>query len=201
MLSRSNARVRVILKYGALMLGASILSFGLYNVHSQSNITEGGVLGMTLFLHHWFGISPAVSGFIMDATCYIVGFKYLGKQFAKYSIVASAAFATSYTIYEMFPPILPDMSSHPVLAAIIGGCFVGVGVGLVVRVGGASGGDDALALVICAKTKLPIGKAYLFTDLVVLVLSLTYIPIIKILCSLITVSISSFIIGRVHNKK
>ncbi|MEG1991623.1 MAG: YitT family protein, partial [Christensenella sp.] len=145
------------------MLGASILSFGLYNVHSQSNITEGGVLGMTLFLHHWFGISPAVSGFIMDATCYIVGFKYLGKQFAKYSIVASAAFATSYTIYEMFPPILPDMSSHPVLAAIIGGCFVGVGVGLVVRVGGASGGDDALALVICAKTKLPIGKAYLFT--------------------------------------
>ena len=43
--------------------------------------------------------------------------------------------------------MLPDLSGHPLIAAILGGLFVGVGVGLIVRQGGSSGGDDALALV------------------------------------------------------
>ena len=51
------------------LLGSGILAFGLYHVHSLSGVTEGGVLGMTLLLHHWFGISPAVSGFVMNAAC------------------------------------------------------------------------------------------------------------------------------------
>ena len=46
-------RPEIIKPYLTVILGAAILSFGLYNVHSQSTITEGGVLGMTLFLQHW----------------------------------------------------------------------------------------------------------------------------------------------------
>ena len=200
MLSRNKGQGAAIGKYLTLILGASILSFGLYNVHAQSDITEGGVLGMTLLLHHWFNISPAISGFIMDATCYIIGYKFLGKQFAINSVVASTGFAVSYSIYERFPPLLPSLTDQPILAALVGGCFVGLGVGLVVKMGGASGGDDALAMVIADATKWKISRAYLFTDLVVLILSLSYIPINKILCSLITVTVSSFIIGAIHSK-
>ena len=81
---------------------------------------------------------------------------------------------------------------------MVGGLFVGVGVGLVVRVGGAAGGDDALALVIAKLLHWPVSRAYLFTDLVVLLLSLTYIPLQNIVCSLVTVTLSSFIIGKIH---
>ncbi|MEG0912023.1 MAG: YitT family protein [Oscillospiraceae bacterium] len=189
---------RELKKFCILMLGASILSFGLYNVHAQSNITEGGVLGMTLFLKHWFNISPSYSGFVMDMLCYLLGFKYLGKSFAKYSLVASLTFAASYRVWELFPPLIPDMSEIPVLAAVVGALFVGIGVGLVVRIGGASGGDDALGLTISKKFGIPISRAYFFTDFVVLVLSISYIPISNILCSLITVTLSSFIIGKIH---
>lgn len=57
------ANVKIIKKqYCLLLLGAAILSFGLYNIHSQSSITEGGILGMTLFLKHWLGISPGITG-------------------------------------------------------------------------------------------------------------------------------------------
>lgn len=187
-----------ITKYLLLIVGASILSFGLYNVHYQSNITEGGVLGMTLLINHWTNIPTGIISFTLDATCYLFGFKYLGKQFAKYALVASTAFAISFTIYEQFPPLLPNWSNNPIIAAIVGGLFVGVGVGIIVRIGGASGGDDALALIISKKTGLNIARTYLVTDLVVLVLSLSYIPIIKIACSLITVTLSSFIIGKIH---
>lgn len=194
----SSRRAQALCHYGSLLLGACILAFGLFNVHSQSQITEGGVLGMTLFLQHWLKISPGISGFVMDMTCYAVGFRLLGRSFLKNAVVASCGFSLFYNLFEHFGPILPPLSDQPLFAALLGGLFVGVGVGLVVRAGGASGGDDALALIIVRLTKLPIAQAYFFTDFVVLMLSLTYIPVTKILCSLVTVTISSFIIGRIH---
>jgi len=73
-----------------------------------------------------------------------------------------------------------------------------VGVGLIIRQGGSSGGDDALALTIERLTKWSLSKAYLITDLTVLFLSLTYIPVTGILCSLITVTLSSKLIERIN---
>ncbi|MEF9839782.1 MAG: YitT family protein [Lachnospiraceae bacterium] len=184
-------------RYFTLLLGTAILSFGLYNIHSQSQITEGGVLGMTLLLKHWFGISPGISGICLDSLCYFFGYKLLGKAFLKNAIIASLGFSCFYNTYQVFGYVLPDFSNQPLLAAMLGGLFVGVGVGLVVRSGGASGGDDALALIITKLTTCKISKAYLITDLTVLLLSLTYIPMNKIFYSLITVTLSSFIIGRI----
>ena len=194
MLNKKNAG-----RYLTILLGVAILSFGLYNVHSQSGVTEGGVLGATLLLRHWFGISPAISEFIMDAICYFLGFKYLGKDFLKYSIVASCGFSFFYGIYEQFPPLLPNLTDKPLVAAIAGALFVGIGVGLVVRIGGAAGGDDALALVLSKLTHQPISRAYLFTDLTVLGLSLSYIPFRQIIYSFVTVTISSYLIEFVQN--
>lgn len=72
------------------LLGSFILAFGLYNVHSISGVTEGGVLGATLLLEHWTGISPAFTGGIMNILCYILGWKLLGKEFIAYSALATA---------------------------------------------------------------------------------------------------------------
>lgn len=179
-----------------LLCGAAILSFGLFNVHSQSRITEGGVLGMTLLLQHWFGITPAISEAVLDVICYLLGMKYLGKSFLRYALTATGGFACFYAIHERVGYVLPYMGDRPLLAAVVGTLFVGVG--LVVRAGGASGGDDALALVISKVTGWPVSRAYLFTDVVVLALSLSYIPVQNIACSLVTVTLSSFIIGRIH---
>ncbi|MEG1942764.1 MAG: YitT family protein [Angelakisella sp.] len=190
--------ISAIKQYGTLLLGSAILAFGLFNVHSQSQITEGGVLGATLLLDHWFGISPGITGPVMDCICYFFGYKLLGKAFLKYALTATCGFAAFYNIFEFIGPVLPNMGGTPVLAAIVGGIFVGVGVGLVVRAGGASGGDDALGLMIAHYFKCNISKAYFLTDFVVLILSLSYVPVPKILCSLITVTLSSFIIGRIH---
>ena len=189
---------RELFRYAQLLLGSAILAFGLFNVHSQSRITEGGVLGTTLLLQHWFGISPSISEAVLDVCCYLLGLKYLGKSFLRYALTATGGFALSYALFERMGYMLPSMLDQPLLAAVAGGLFVGVGVGLVVRVGGAAGGDDALALVIAKLLHWPVSRAYLFTDLVVLLLSLTYIPLQNIACSLITVTLSSFIIGKIH---
>ena len=81
------------------------------------------------------------------------------------------------------------------MASILGAAFVGVGVGLSVRVGGAPTGDDALALAVSAKTHIGIQWVYLISDLIVLLLSLSYIPWRRLIYSLLTVVISGQIIG------
>ena len=130
-------------RYAQLLLGAAILAFGLFNVHQQSRITEGGVLGATLLLQHWLGISPAISEVVMDVACYLLGIKYLGKSFLRYSLVATGGFAVFYALFARMGYLLPSMAHLPLLAAVVGGLFVGVGVGLVVRAGGAQAEEGA----------------------------------------------------------
>lgn len=192
-------RKQSLIQWGTLVLGAAILAFGLFNVHAQSRITEGGVLGATLLIRRWTGITPAISEVVLDIICYALGVKFLGRDFLKRAIVATGCYAAFYVVNEQIGYILPDMSGQPLLAAVVGGIFVGVGVGLVVRAGGAAGGDDALALVIAKAFRVDVSRAYLITDAIVLLLSLSYIPFANIACSMITVTLSSFIIGRIHS--
>ena len=173
------------------LFGSAFLAFGLYHVHSFSGVTEGGVLGMTLLLDHWFHISPSVSGFIMNLACYAMGWKLLGRQFIAYSILSSASFSLSYRICEQFPPLWPQLADMPLAASLLGAVFVGVGAGLCVRIGGAPGGDDALAMSLSQ-------WIYLLSDFAVLVLSLSYIPLNRMVYSILTVLLSGQIIGFVQ---
>ena len=90
------------------------------------------------------------------------------------------------------------LGTSPLLCAVIGAVFVGVGAGLSVRAGGAPGGDDALAMSLSRILKWDIQWVYLFSDLVVLALSATYIPWQKLGYSLLTVLLSGQIIGWVQ---
>ena len=181
------------------LLGSFILAFGLYNVHSISGVTEGGVLGATLLLEHWTGISPAFTGGIMNILCYILGWKLLGKEFIAYSALATAGFSGTYKICEQFPHLWPELANMPLLAALVGALFVGVGAGLCVRIGGAPSGDDALAMSISHATGWKIQWVYLMSDLIVLVMSLSYIPVRRIGYSLFTVLMSGQLIGLIQN--
>lgn len=182
-----------------IILGAAVCSFGIHNIHQRTAITEGGVIGMMLLIDRWLGLPPAVITPVLDITCYALAFRYLGGQFIKISVISTVSVSLFYDFWEMFPPMLPDLSAYPLAAALAGGVFVGIGVGLIVRQGGSSGGDDALALTISHVTRWRLSRAYLFTDLVVLVLSLSYIPLQRIFFSLITVTLSSFLIDRVQD--
>lgn len=184
-----------------LLLGSAILAFGLYHVHAQSNVTEGGVLGLTLLLQKWFSISPAISGLVMNFLCYYLGWKVLGGKFIAYSCISGGAFSVFYAIFEQFEPIWPEIGRYPLIATVAGAMFVGVGVGICVRVGGAPGGDDALSMSLSKLTKKDIQWIYLFSDLIVLGLSLTYIPVRRILYSLLTVILSGQIIGWISKKR
>ena len=182
-----------------VVLGSAVLTFGIHNIHEVVGITEGGVIGALLLANHWLGIPSSIVSPILDLACYAFALRLLGVGFLGWSVVSSAAIAGFYALWEHLPYLLPDLSALPLVAAVLGGIFVGVGAGLVVRGGGSAGGDDALALSVQKLSGWRLSRCYLITDLSVLVLSLSYIPVTKIVFSLITVFISSplidFIVG------
>lgn len=74
-------------------LASAFQAFGMYNVHAISGVTEGGILGLTLLLQNWFAISPSISGFVLTAACFLLGWRTLGKDFMGYSVFASSGFS------------------------------------------------------------------------------------------------------------
>ena len=180
-------------------LASALQAFGMYNIHALSRVTEGGIYGLILLLHHWTGLSPAISSFVLNAGCYALGWKTLGREFIGYSLAAACGYSVGYGICEQFPPLWPQIAQMPLLAAVAGALFIGVGAGLCVRVGGATSGDDALAMSLSHVTHISIQWLYLISDLLVLGLSLSYIPLKRIGYSLLTVVLSGQIIGWIQN--
>ena len=82
-----------------IMLGAGICSFGIFNIHQRTNITEGGVIGMMLLIEHWLHISPAYITPILDLTCYLTAYKYLGVSFIVISIISTFFVSSFYKIW------------------------------------------------------------------------------------------------------
>ena len=181
-----------------ILLGTAICSFGIYNIHRQTGVTEGGVLGMIVLLNYWFDISPSILSVSLDILCYVLAFRRLGLKFLIISGASSLSLSIFFRIWESFPPMLPNFYDRPLIAAILGALFIGVGVGVVIRNGGSCSGDDALALFISNVTGWRISRAYLITDFTVLALSLSYIPFKRIFYSLITVTLSSYIIDLIQ---
>ncbi|MBR4305036.1 MAG: YitT family protein [Clostridia bacterium] len=181
----------------AALCGAFV-AFGLYQVHSLSGVTEGGVLGLNLLLEHWFDISPSITNFVVTALCYLLGWRLLGREFMIYSAFAIGSFSVSYRVFEQFDRLWPQLAEYPLLAALLGAVFVGVGTGICIRAGAAICGDDALAMCISHLTRMRVQWAYLITDGIVLALSATYIPLSRLWYSLLTVVLSGQIIGFIQ---
>lgn len=177
-----------------ILAGAAVTAFGIYNVHDVADITEGGVLGLNLLLLHWFGISPAITNFVLTAVCFFIGWRVLGKSFIVNSAIAVLGFSAFYALFERTPRLFPQIAHYPWLAALLGALFVGVGAGLSVSENAAQSGDDALAMSFHAFFHVKVSTVYLVSDFLVLLLSLSYIPLRRILCSVLTVVLSGQLI-------
>lgn len=182
-----------------IIIGSAIVAFALYNIHSRIGIAEGGQLGVELLIYNWLKISPAITALAIDITAIVLGYILLGKKFLLNAIVGTLAYSVFYFVFEQTGYIIPNLTSNLFVAAILGGILIGIGCGIVVGLNGACGGDDSLALVLAKVTKLPIAMCYFILDIIVILVSLSYMALDKLIYSLLTAFISSLLIGWVSN--
>jgi len=141
---------RVIL----VLLGSTIAAGGLQFFLLPNHLLDGGVTGISILSAYLSGIPFGVFLLILNIPFVIIGFRKFGKNFALYSSIGIVALATLTFVH-----IPHGFTDQPILAAIFGGIFVGIGSGLVIRYGGIIDGSDTIAILIDRVTVFTVGEA------------------------------------------
>lgn len=147
----------------SVIIGAFIFALGVNLFAIPQQLGEGGVTGVTIILYYLLAWQPWITSLIINGFLIIVGYKFLGKLTTIYTIIAVIAHSFSLSISHNWS----INSTEPMVNAIFGGLFVGLGIGMIVRVGGTSAGTVILARLMNKYLNWNISYALLFFDLIV----------------------------------
>ena len=145
-----NTAKRVLL----VLLGSIVAAAGLQFFLLPNHLLDGGVTGISILSAYLSGIPFGVFLLVLNIPFVIIGFRKFGKDFAMYSTIGIVALAAMTFIH-----VPHGFTDQPILAAIFGGIFVGIGSGLVIRYGGIIDGSDTIAILIDRVTVFTVGEA------------------------------------------
>jgi uncharacterized membrane-anchored protein YitT (DUF2179 family) len=153
--------------YAFILAGAILISIGYVFFITPHKIVPGGIYGISIILHHSFGTPVGLVALIFNIPLTILGIKVLGPRFGAKTItgfVLTSAFMDGLTYFFGARPLVPD---DPLLSAIFGGFFIGMGVGLLFKAKATCGGTDLIAMMIGKWTGRPLGQLMMLVDSVI----------------------------------
>lgn len=133
-----------------IIIGAVIAAYGLEAVLIPNAVIDGGVTGLSIMGAHLFGIPLGVLLFVLNIPFIYIGYKQVGKTFALMSSAGIAALSISTVLLHDVKTILGP-NDPPLLIVLSGGMLLGVGIGIVLRNGGALDGSEVLAVLLSRK--------------------------------------------------
>ena len=131
-----------------------------------NHMIDGGVTGVAIIAAQLSELPLGLFLLLFNIPFVVLGYKKFGKDFTAFSILGIIALAS--LTFTHLPHGFTDV---PILAAIFGGLFVGLGVGLVIRYGGIIDGADAIAVLIDRVTMFSIGEAIMTINSVIILLA------------------------------
>ncbi|KAA9026109.1 YitT family protein [Niallia endozanthoxylica] len=177
-----------------ILLGSCIYSFGIVHFNMQNNLAEGGFTGITLLLYFLFHWDPSYVNLILNIPLFFIGWKILGRNSLIYTIIGTVAVSVFLWIFQRYQinmPLKEDMT----LAALFAGVSIGVGLGIIFRFGGTTGGVDIIARLVYKYIGWSMGKTMFIFDAVVITLSLIfYLDYHEAMYTLVLVFISARVI-------
>lgn len=189
-----NNGVSYLLRLTVILFGTFLLAFTYYHINYQNHLTEGGFVGLSLLGKYVLGVSPSISILVLDIPVLLVAMLFKGKAFVCNTFVSVAAFTIFYGLMERYSGLVINLQDNLPLAALLSGVLTGLGAGLVLRGGGASGGDDILSLLISEWKGIKVGTVFILMDVIVLALSLFYMPLKETLYTVIAVVVAGYVI-------
>ena len=164
----------IVFDYLIITLGLIIAAAGIRVFLVPAKIAAGGVSGISVILYHKFKIQVGWSMLIMNIPLFLLGLKNFGKGYGLKTLYGTVALSFFVEIIDyLFPHIdtLIDYSKggNMLLAPIYGGVVTGLGIGLVMKYGGSTGGTDIVAQVLSKYTKIPTGYAMMTVDSLVII--------------------------------
>mgnify|MGYP001325790326 CR=1 FL=1 len=199
MLRNWGVRLRTIVP---ILLGTAIYAFGLQFFVIPNQLMEGGVTGIGVLLNYALGWPLSVSTLALNIPLFLIGWRLLGKKQMAYTLMGTVSLSVFLAFWEKLIEqgwITPFHTSQDyILAALYAGVTLGAGLGIVFRFGGTTGGTDIIARIASRWRGIGIGQVILALDAVIIGASLLFIPIEKVLYTLVAVFIASKLIDFIQ---
>lgn len=156
-----------------ILLGSAIYAFGLVHFNMQNNLAEGGFTGITLLLYFLFDLDPSITNLILNIPVFIIGWKLLGRLSFLYTLLGTVSLSLFLWIIQRYAINMP-LKEDLTLAALFAGVFIGVGLGIIFRYGGTTGGVDIIARLVLKYFGWSMGKTMFLFDACVITVSLIF---------------------------
>ncbi len=165
----------------------------------QNNLGEGGFTGITLLFYFIWDFNPAISNILLNLPVFFIGLKYLGRNMFIYTIIGTVSVSIFLEVFQVYTLSIP-LHSDMTLAALFAGVFIGVGLGIVFRNGGTTGGVDIIARIVQKYLGWSIGKSMFIFDLIVISTSIiTYLEYVEGMYTLLAVYVGARVIDFIQD--
>ncbi|MCY8233180.1 YitT family protein [Priestia endophytica] len=158
---------------------------------NHSHVVTGGTAGLSLSLAYLSDAPFTILFFLINIPFYIFSFFKMGMKFTVTTICA----VTLLSLITAVNPFLPSFEIPSILGAVIGGAVIGLGLSFLFINGASLGGFNIVTLYFQKRFQLNPGKVNFSLDFAVVLLSIYSIGIFKGLCSVVSIAVTSFIIG------
>jgi uncharacterized membrane-anchored protein YitT (DUF2179 family) len=181
-----------------ILVGTAIMSFGLVNFNMQNKLAEGGFTGITLLLYFMFKWDPSYTNLILNIPLFFIGWKLLGRNAFIYTILGTVGLSVFLWIFQRYSIDMP-LKDDLLLAALFAGVFLGIGLGIIFRYGGTTGGVDIIARLVQKYAGWSMGRTMFIFDICVIGASvLTYLNYREAMYTLVAVFIGARVIDFIQ---
>lgn len=180
----------------SILLGNTLLAFAICAFVLPNDIMLGGANGIALFLQQFIpGVRLSVIAAAVNVVLFGLGWAFLGWKFAATSLASTIIYPIILGIFETLP-VDTLFNENIVLSALACGVLCGLGIGIVVRVGGSTGGMDIPPCILFKYFGIPVGRSIMFFDTLVVLMQVAVKGLDGILCSILVIAVMSIVIDK-----
>ncbi len=162
-------------RYLLLTVGSLIMAVGVYFFKFPNNFSTGGVSGLSLILGRMLPseiLTPSTFVLIINTALLIVGYIFLGRNFAFSTVYCSMLLSLAVNVMERFYPMAHPLTNQPLLELCFAVLLPAFGSAILFNLSASSGGTDIIAMIVRKYTSMNIGMALMVADALITVAGL-----------------------------
>lgn len=176
----------------AIIVGSAIMGFGINSFNIPNHLAEGGITGISILIKLLFpAVDQGIVFFALNIPLFFLGWKILGRTSFIYTILGTVSLSVFLSLFEN---TLPLPMEDRLLASLYAGVAVGVGLGVIFRYGGTTGGVDIIARLLQKYWGVSMGRTLFLGDILVIGASLLYLNLESAMYTLVVVFIAARVI-------
>ena len=184
--------------YLTITAGTIIMAVGIYFFKFPNNFSTGGVSALSMILTK---LAPMLTAaqymMIFNVLLLIVGLLIFGKTFATQTIYCSILLSVCTRVFEVVMPLTAPITDQTLLELVYAIGLTAIGSAILFNEGASSGGTDIVAMILKKYTSLDIGKALLYSDIILAVSSIWVFDIATGMFSILGLVMKAFVVDNV----